>query len=86
MGGGNSMRIPVLGAVARMYPLRYPFFALLLAMWTNGSVVAQENIITTVAGTGQAGFSGDGGRATEASLNLPGSVAVDAKSKVYIAD
>ena len=43
-------------------------------------------IITTVAGTGTAGFSGDGGQATSAQLNYPGSVAVDAPGNLYIAD
>jgi hypothetical protein len=43
-------------------------------------------IITTIAGNGTAGFSGDGGAATAASLFLPYGVAVDALGNVYIAD
>ena len=43
-------------------------------------------LITTVAGTGTAGFSGDGGQATSAQLNSPFSVAVDAGGNLYIAD
>jgi sugar lactone lactonase YvrE len=42
--------------------------------------------ITTVAGTGTAGFSGDGGLATEAQLDYPAGVAVDAADNLYIAD
>lgn len=42
--------------------------------------------ITTVAGTGAAGFSGDGGAATSATLNLPTAIAVDAGGNLYIAD
>jgi len=42
--------------------------------------------ITTVAGTGQEGFSGDGGTATSAQLSSPRDVAVDAQGNVYIAD
>jgi sugar lactone lactonase YvrE len=42
--------------------------------------------ITTVAGTGKAGFSGDGGPATEARLAFPFSVAVDAAGNLFIAD
>jgi streptogramin lyase len=43
-------------------------------------------IITTVAGTGIAGYSGDGGAATEAQLDRPQRVAVDASGNIYIAD
>lgn len=42
--------------------------------------------ITTVAGNGQAGFSGDGGPATQASLNTPAGIAFDARGNLYIAD
>ncbi len=43
-------------------------------------------IISTVAGTGTAGSTGDGGLATAAKLNNPCGVAVDAAGNVYIAD
>jgi sugar lactone lactonase YvrE len=42
--------------------------------------------ITTIAGTGVAGFSGDGGAAASAILNLPTALAVDAAGNLYIAD
>jgi len=42
--------------------------------------------ITTVAGTGTAGFSGDGGPAVEASLNLPSGLVFDSRGNLYIAD
>jgi uncharacterized protein (TIGR03437 family) len=42
--------------------------------------------ITTVAGSGRAGFSGDGGPATVAALNNPSGVAVDAWGNLYVAD
>ena len=42
--------------------------------------------ITTIAGTGASGYSGDGGMATEASLNLPNGVAVDSSGNLYITD
>ena len=48
--------------------------------------VGLDGIITTFAGTGTEGFSGDGGPATQANLNYPADVTVDAKGVVYIAD
>jgi sugar lactone lactonase YvrE len=48
--------------------------------------VDKKGIITTVAGNGTAGFSGDGGPATQASLNLPSGLAVDSKGNLYISD
>ena len=43
-------------------------------------------IIITVAGNGTAGYSGDGGPATAAELNVPDGVAVDAAGDLFIAD
>jgi sugar lactone lactonase YvrE len=47
---------------------------------------AATGIVTTVAGNGGAGFSGDGGPATAAALNGPIAVAVDSSGNLYIAD
>ena len=50
-------------------------------------VTASTGIITTVAGTpGLGGFGGDGGQATDAQLNSPTDVSVDAAGNLYIAD
>ena len=48
--------------------------------------VASNGIISTVAGTGSAGFNGDGKAATTASLNRPTGIAVDAQGNIFIAD
>ena len=48
--------------------------------------VNSAGIITTIAGNGTAGYSGDGGPATSAELNWPTNVAVDGSGNVYIAD
>jgi len=48
--------------------------------------VTPGGTITTIAGTGQPDFSGDGGPATQAALNTPMDVKVDASGTVYIAD
>ena len=48
--------------------------------------ITREGLIITVAGSGLAGFSGDGGPATQARLNRPMAVAVDGEGNLYIAD
>src|SRR4051794_28210806 len=48
--------------------------------------VNTSGIITTLAGTGTAGFSGDGGPANAAMLRDPYGVAVDSSGNVYISD
>ena len=49
-------------------------------------VNASHDIITTVAGNGTEGYSGDGGPATAAELDYPHGVAVDASGDLFIAD
>ena len=49
-------------------------------------VTKSTGIISTVAGSGKAGYSGDGGLATAAALQGPRDVAVDALGNIYIAD
>ncbi|WP_050431323.1 RHS repeat-associated core domain-containing protein [Chondromyces crocatus] len=48
--------------------------------------IAVDGTITTVAGNGTAGFSGDGGPATQAQLRNPFSVAVTEDGTLFIAD
>jgi len=48
--------------------------------------VNAAGIISTIAGTGSAGYSGDGGTGASAALNWPNAVAADDSGNVYIAD
>jgi sugar lactone lactonase YvrE len=69
-----------------------------LAVGSDGSIYIAEpkahrirrvdpsGVITTFAGTGRAGFSGDGGPAGRAQLNFPRGVGTDAAGNVFIAD
>ena len=61
---------------------------LYIADQTNHRIrkVNAAGIISTIAGTGQAGFSGDGGLATAAALNTPMDVKIDSRGNIYIAD
>ncbi len=48
--------------------------------------VALDGTITTVAGTGQKGYTGDGGPAREATLDLPHELRFDCAGNLFIAD
>jgi len=49
-------------------------------------VSAASGVMTTVAGAGIAGYSGDGGPAVSARLDLPTAIALDASGNLYVAD
>lgn len=49
-------------------------------------IEAPNGKITTIAGTGEAGYSGDGGPATAAKLNVPHGIVLDDAEGLYIAD
>jgi sugar lactone lactonase YvrE len=57
---------------------------------THNNVVRKlsltTGILTTIAGTGTPGFSGDNGPATNAQLDLPTALALDAQNNLYLAD
>jgi sugar lactone lactonase YvrE len=48
--------------------------------------ISTAGLITTIAGTGAAGFSGDGGAATSAKLNRPYGLNLDSSGDLYFAD
>ncbi|WP_331743400.1 hypothetical protein [Kitasatospora sp. NBC_01300] len=94
VGGGNHVDIPadrlaaqvMLGhasrpAVDKDGNLYYPDQ---LRHWV--CKVTPQGAVTTVAGTGAAGYTPDGGPAAAAKLNFPEGVAVDDAGNVYIAD
>ncbi len=51
----------------------------------SGTAPVSGNI-TTIAGNGTAGFSGDGSAATNAEMNFPSGIALDCSGNLYIAD
>ena len=61
---------------------------LFIADYNNNRIrkVSTGGIITTVAGTGSNGFSGDDGPSSSAQLDRPAGVAVDSAGNLFIAD
>jgi hypothetical protein len=49
-------------------------------------VNAQSGLISTIGGTGVAGYSGDGGVATSAMINMPSGMTIDGAGDIYFAD
>jgi len=81
----------VFATSAQLYPAGLAFDGagnLYVSDWATARVrkVTPGGIITTVAGNGTSGYSGDGGAATSAELYDPEGVAVDASGNLYIAD
>ena len=83
------------GGPATSAQLYYPYSLavdaagnLFIADFSNSRIrkVTPSGIISTVAGTGTYGFSGDGGPATSAQLEYPSGVAVDTAGDLFIAD
>jgi DNA-binding beta-propeller fold protein YncE len=46
----------------------------------------KTNVVTTIAGSGDKGYRGDGGPATQASLNMPHEIQFDGAGNLYIAE
>ncbi len=62
------------------------WFLIFLFISTGTQLCAQVNIITTIAGTGTAGYEGDGGLAISAKLDLPAQICTDKAGEIYFAD
>lgn len=95
VAGNGEKGVPADGADARTQPLVDPRAIAfdskgnLYICERNGHalrVVDRGGIIRTVAGTGEAGFSGDGGPARDARLSGPKHISVDADDSVLICD
>jgi Secretion system C-terminal sorting domain len=64
-----------------------PFFLTTMALiCLSGICTSHAQIISTIAGTGTVGFSGDGGLATAATLNLGNSIITDRFGNIYFSD
>ena len=62
---------------------------LILAAWHNSKVLSMDRAsgwVEPICGTGARSFNGDGIPATEAFLNLPSSVAIDAQGRLFLSD
>lgn len=66
--------------------MRIHLYLLFFILFSTRSVCSHAQIITTIAGNGAAGYSGNGGAATTAMLDSPTSVAVNALGNLYIDD
>jgi hypothetical protein len=64
----------------------FSIFIVVAGLFFLAAPAGQAQIITTYAGDGTAGYSGDGGPATGAELSLPFGSAVDGSGNLYIAD
>lgn len=92
-GGGAQIddSIPIAGTSAYLQPST-------LAIGRDGSVyivdqgshrvrlLKPDGLLTTIIGNGTPGFSGDGGPATRAQLNLPLALALDSSGNIYFSD
>lgn len=72
------------------YEVRFDAAGNLLFVEMQNHVVrrvdAATSVISTIAGTGRSGFSGDGGPATRAEMRQPHSIALDQAGNIYICD
>jgi hypothetical protein len=85
-GDGGAATDALLTTPERIAPLADGGFLIAQSQAHRIRRVLPDGTITTVAGTGTAGYSGDGGLATAAQINTPFGVAVTAEGDYLIAD
>jgi len=77
-------------AMNEPYEVRFDSRGNLLTVDMKNAVIRKVDmttkVISTIAGTGVPGFSGDNGPATEAQLNQPHSITLDAQDNLYVCD
>ena len=84
--GGPADQAKLYGAVAIAFDKNGDYYIADNGAHCIRKVDAATNIITTVAGNGTFGNSGDGGPATSAQLGFPNDIALDGAGNLYIAD
>ena len=82
--GGPANQAQITGAGSGIFDIHGNYYFL----QQNSKIrkIDTAGIITTIAGTGNAGYSGDGGLAITADLNYPKQFAIDSIGNIYIAD
>ncbi len=85
-GDGGAADEALLDAPTGVWPLVDGGFVVADSLNHRVRWVDADGVITTIAGTGQPGFAGDGGLAVDARLNWPADVVADEDGTVYVAD
>jgi sugar lactone lactonase YvrE len=96
VAGDGELNFRTDGVLATQAPIFLPYGVIadpagnLYLSDTNNSrirrVDAQTSLISTIAGNGVSGYSGDGGPATHASISQPGGLTMDGAGNIYFAD
>ena len=86
--GGNAITIDLVGKFRAAIALCAAVLGMALGTAAQAPIISLSpgDTISTIAGTGVQGFSGDGGAAISAALANPFSMAADAAGNVYVAD
>jgi sugar lactone lactonase YvrE len=96
VAGDGELHFRTDGVLATLAPIFLPYGVIvdpagnIYLSDTNNSrirrVDAQTSLISTIAGTGVSGYSGDRGPATQANINQPGGLTMDGAGNIFFAD